>query len=211
MRPLVALLAVVLLSLSASACGASKNATSVSQTSSTVEAPSNVAPTATTTSSSHEPNNENDNDDHRRLKVPVDDTNNGTIRAYGHAASAADTRAVTSLLKRYYAIALAGEGAKACTMIVPSLVKAIPLDYGQFGAPYLHGAKTCAAVMSRLFKHEHRQLAAEIPHMKLLSLRLGGNQGLVLLGFGRMSERQITVIRPGGTWKLAVLLDGEVE
>jgi hypothetical protein len=211
MKSLLALLAVVPLSLGVAACGGSGRGTSsVSQTSANAPVSSTATTTVASNTANRGPAGENDNDDHRRLPTPSDDYNNAVVEHYGHAASAADTRSITTLLRRYYAIARAGDGAQACTMIDPGLAKAAPVDYGQFGPGYLRGSKTCAAVMSRLFKHEHRLISAEIPHLKFMSVRLEGSRGLILLGFGSLPERQITVVREGGVWKLAVLLDGEV-
>jgi hypothetical protein len=207
MRSLLVLLAVALLGLGVAACGTSKATSTAAQTSST------GATSATgSTTPLHAPHTaENDADDHTNPPAPADDYNNGEVRGYGHAPTAAELAAITALIKRYYAIARAGEGAKACPMIDSGLAAAVPLDYGEFGPSYLHGGKTCAAVMSLLFKHDHKQLVAEVPHLQLLAVRVDGNHGMVLLGFGNLPERQITEVREGGVWKVAVLLDGEVE
>jgi hypothetical protein len=217
MKSVVVLLTIVSLSLGAAACGGtSKGTSSATQAlSNASQTPSNgtnsgTAGTTVSGATPTRPTHENDNDDHTNPPAPADDPNNGSARNYGHAASAADTRAITTLLERYYAIALAGEGVKACPMIDSGLVKAVPLDYGKLGPSYLRGGKTCAAVLSLLFQHEHQKLAAEVPQLKFLSMRLESNHGLVLLGFGSLPERLITVVHEGSVWKVAMLLDGEV-
>src|ERR1700716_3152164 len=100
-KPSLALLAIALLSLGATACGGASKARS----STTTQASSNASATGgapTTTASSGPPtglrgkdSNDGDNDPQSN-----DDT---AILYYGHVASAADQRAVTALVKRYYA------------------------------------------------------------------------------------------------------------
>jgi hypothetical protein len=146
-----------------------------------------------------------DNDD-----SALPDDENRAVRDYGHPADAAQRRSITALLEGYYAIALAGNGAKACSMISASLVKAVPLDYGKLGPSYLHGGKTCTAVLALLFTHEHRLLATEVPHLLVRDVRLQGAHGLALLAFGAVPEREIDVRREGHTWKLEAPLDREL-
>jgi hypothetical protein len=127
-------------------------------------------------------------------------------------ASPADTRAITALVKRYYAAALAEDGARGCSMFPPSFTKGIPLDYGKLGPSYLkRAAGTCPAVMSLFFKHEHRQLASEVPQLEVVRASINGTQVSVILRFGRLRERFISVLREGNVWRIAGLLDGELE
>lgn len=155
---------------------------------------------------SHRAAADHDEDDAERL---LSDDNNSEVTEFGHPASPADTRAISAVLRRYYATASAGNGTIACSMIVSSLAKAVPLDYGRFGPAYLRGGKTCPAMLVRLFAHEHRRLIGETASLAVRALRIHGNQGLVLLGFGK-SERQISVQHEAGRWKLDGLLDGEL-
>ncbi len=155
--PLVLLIA--LLSLSIVACGsASKGTSSTAQVSTGTSVSTNTSSSSSAGPSDaprtkrieeNEVGGEHDKDDY--LPRREDDHHNGLARSFGHPATAADVQAVTVLLKRYYAAAVADDGAKACPMVDSALAKAMPVDYGQYGAPYLHGGKTCAVLLSRLF------------------------------------------------------------
>jgi hypothetical protein len=126
---------------------------------------------------------------------------------YGHAADAVDRRAVTAVVKRYYAVAKVGNGKVACSMIAPGLLKAIPLDYGQFGAQYLHGAKTCQAVLSRLFKHTQRELAG---WLIVTGVLVKGDRAYGLLGSSKMPASMIMLVREHGAWRIDAPLGGPI-
>jgi hypothetical protein len=197
MKSLLTLLAIVLLSVAATACGAGKGAGSPSQVSSNAAASSGTPAAGA----------DNDNDPKGR----IDDINDSAVFNSGHAASVADKQAVTVLIKRYYAAALAGDGAAACSMINSTLVKAIPEDYGRGGPPYLRSGKTCTAILMLVFKHVHHLLIAEVPRLEVTRVRLlGNNLALAVLGFKGMPEREISVGREGGAWKMYSLLDDEL-
>lgn len=130
---------------------------------------------------------------------------------YGHAAPPADRQAVIALVKRYYAVAVAEDGAQACSMMLSSLARSIPESYGgPSGSPALRGA-SCAAVLSKLFIREHSVLVAEAPSLRVSRVRLQGNGALVLLSFKTTPEpREIGVKLEGPTWKIASLLDASL-
>lgn len=210
MKYLATLFVTALLGIGLSACGAGKSASSASPVpdaktgSTTASAASGTAPAPAYIKA----DGDKDND----IGAPFDDTNNDLALNYGHPADAADKQAVTALLKRYYAAALAGDGAKTCAMLYVTFAEAIPEDYGpgSAGAPYLKQGKTCPAVMGLLFKHFHSQLAAELPLLKVSRVRLVQHHGFAILSFGTMPEREITVRREKRTWKVEALLDGEL-
>jgi hypothetical protein len=122
---------------------------------------------------------------------------------YGQTAGATDRQAITAVVKRYYAAATAGDGQRACAMIIPSLVKAVPEDYGQLGPSYLRGGKTCQAVMARLFSHFHSELTAPVAVTGAL---VNGDHALALLGSARMPASYITLQRQRGGWTINALL-----
>lgn len=212
MKSLLALLAIGLLGLCLASCGGtSKDASSTSQTS-TSAAPKTVSIDTTPTKAPPAPiltkaDADKDND----IGAPQDDTNNSRTLDFGQEANASDTRAITALIKRYYVAAEAEDGATACSMLYSTLEEAVPEDYGQSppSEPYLRGT-TCQAVLTLLFKHNHPQLALELPKLKVARVRLIEHHGIVILNFGTMPEREIGVSREGHTWKMAQLLDGEV-
>ena len=195
--PLLALLAVVLPVLAVAGCGGSSagsQSKASAATSSTTGSTS--APAAGTSSST------------QTSKIFVrPDPDDHTTEDFGHAASSAQKRALTKAVKAYYVAALAEEGATGCSMLVRSLEKAVPLDYGQPpGPPSLRG-KTCPEVMSKVFKQNHQQLASEVPSMTFIRVRVGGNRGLVFMTFKTPEPRDIGAQLEGGTWKVGGLLD----
>jgi len=211
MKGLLVLLVTASLGASAAACGSanlgtgsssSVSHTIASSTASKVSAPNSTQEDYLTADRDH------DND----LEATIDDTNNDDSVDYGHAASAADKRAVTVMLKRYYAAATAENGAEACSMIVSSLAESVLEDYGP-GSPgpsYLKVGTSCASVMTLLFRHFHSRLTVELPKLEVARVRLVGHKGLAVLSFDSMPEREIQVGRQGGIWKVDALIDHEL-
>lgn len=209
MRAQLSLLAAALLSAGVCACGGSSGNAS-SHTS--LQPPVTDATKFVGTSLAPAPviakaDGDQDND----IGAPYDDTNNNSTLDFGHAASSSDRRAIISLVRRYYAIALAENGAKACSMVYSTLAESVPEDYGTApgGPRYLRGG-TCPVVVTKLFEHYHSQLAAEVPKLRVSRVRLMERHGLAVLTFGTMPERQISVEREEHIWRMATLLDGEL-
>ncbi|HEY5192440.1 MAG TPA: hypothetical protein VIJ39_01050 [Solirubrobacteraceae bacterium] len=125
---------------------------------------------------------------------------------YGHEASPADKRAITALVKRYYAAAAADNGAQACTLIYSIFEEAIPEDYGQPPGPPGLSGKTCTVVLSKLFRQVPGQPAAVLASTQVTGVRVNGRKGLVLLHSRTMPEGEITVERELGSWKVASLI-----
>jgi hypothetical protein len=128
--------------------------------------------------------------------------------AFGHPASSADARAVTALVKRYYAAGAAGDGAAACHLIYSTLAESVPEDYGRPpGPPSLRGT-TCAVVISKMFKPLQRRLSVESATLKVAAVRVSFNLGSVQLGFaGHKPDRYVLVHRELGRWKMDLLVD----
>jgi hypothetical protein len=174
----LALLTMTLLGVNAAACGgASKN------TASTATAGSTAASVSTA----------------RASRPPQDDNH---ISTYGYEATEPDKREITALVKRYFAVASADNGAAACSMIYSTIAKSIAEDYGKPPAdPALRG-KTCSVVLSKLFKHVPGQSIADLATTKVTGVRLKGNFGFVQLSSRRMPTGRIVVEREGATWKI---------
>ncbi|HEY5194256.1 MAG TPA: hypothetical protein VIJ39_10350 [Solirubrobacteraceae bacterium] len=131
------------------------------------------------------------------------DADDTAITHYGHAADATDRQALTAFSKRYYAAAAAGDGAKACSMIKPSFARAIPEVYGRgAGPPYLRG-KTCAVVMSLLFKHLHSQMAAPIT---VSGIRVEGSTARIIVGSPATPVGYLPMEHEGTGWKIVGLI-----
>jgi hypothetical protein len=131
------------------------------------------------------------------------DSDDGEIRNFGRAANAAERRAISGLVKRYYAAAAASSGAKACRMIYSTLEEAIPEDYGQPPGPAYSRGKTCAVVMSKTFAHDHSQLAGGFA---VTGVRVEGKEARALLGSRTLPASFILLRREHGIWKINELL-----
>ena len=138
-------------------------------------------------------------------------------RRYGHAPSAVEKRAITDLIKRYYAVAAAGDGRKACAMIAPGLIRgqslaegAIPKEFIPVSGSSVFRHKGCAQIASLIFSIDRQLLAEEVPTLQALSVRIKGSQGLVVLGFRTSPERQMPVERVHGAWRVGAMLDLQI-
>jgi hypothetical protein len=155
-----------------------------------------------------------DNDADEGVGSP--DADDGRIRGYGHAANAADEHAVMALVKRYYAAGAMGDGVTACRLMSPRLAKEPNLGDAAEQAyppapstPSLHG-KSCAQIMSLLFREDHRRLAADSATLVVTAVRIDGAHALALLGFRAAPERKLPLVREGHAWKIHSLLDLEI-
>jgi hypothetical protein len=226
MKLLIGLLAWALLCVVFTACGSGKSSSPAPGNTKTVA--QTKAKTATVEVESppdyvQHPDNDEDHDIIRNytqvdadkdndIGAPADDRNNNSVLHFGAAASATDTREVTALLKSYYAAALADDGAKACSMVYLTLANSVAEDQGKGspGAPYLKEGTTCPSVLKLLFQHFHKELSVEVPQLKVKRVRLRHGQGLAVLSFGKLPERQISVGRERHAWKLLTLVDSEL-
>jgi hypothetical protein len=187
------------LAVSLAACGtAAKNVVSGSGSNTT----ETTAPDTTSTAPPNPPP--------ATASTPTKSDNSSTLD-FGHAASPADQRAITKLVKRYFAVADAENGTAACSMLYSTLAESVPEDYGRSppGQPYMRGT-TCPAVMTLLFKHFHSLIALEYPRLRVARVRLIEHHGLAVLRFRGLPEREIYVAREGHTWRISMILDGAV-
>jgi hypothetical protein len=205
MEALLALVAIALLGLGLCACGSNGSGQKPSSRASTSDPA--FASESETPPDYAKVDADKDNDG----GGPTDEKNNSRDMHFGRAASVSDQRKVTALVKRYYATALTGDGAKACSMLYSTLAEAVPEDYGEFsGPPYMRGSKSCQEGMTLLLAHFHAQLAAEVPKLAVTRVRLIEHHGFALLSFGSLPEREIVVDREGHTWKIDGLIDSEL-
>jgi hypothetical protein len=203
------LLVLAVLALGIAACGearqranlASKGAPGATGNSESAEkTPPAAKPTQT------EPRRDGDGDRDNSSQSYYDSDDNDIIK-FGRLASQADSRTVAAMVRRYYTVASASDGTKACGIIYSLLSESIAEEYGQLpGPPSLRG-KSCAVVMSKLFKQHHRQLVADLATFKVLGVRTNGKRGYALLGLHSRPERYINIHREFGSWKIYALLD----
>lgn len=201
MMRLLALSVAVTVALVIAACGDTRTSPSTTSSSS-----AEGSDTAAAYQAKADADKDND------IGAPYDDKNNDRALNFGHEAHEPEKRIIAALVKNYYAIALAGNGAKACSMIYSPLAESAAEDYGSSkppGPPYMKGT-TCTAVLDGLFRHFHAQLTAEVPLLKVTRVRLIEHHGTAILSFGTMPEREILVIREGHVWRMDALLDREL-
>jgi hypothetical protein len=187
MKPLLGLFAIVLLCIAVAACGSS----ATSNTSSTAAAKRSV------------PKRDRDDDDDNN-----DD--DASVLDYGYAPSADERREIEALVVSYYAASAAEDGAKACTLLMPFVAESVAENLGH--NPGLRG-KSCAVVMSKLFKLHHTELDAKNATLKFYSVRVGDGRGLIVLSFSVLPEVRKILLRrdSNGSWRLLSLLDGILE
>lgn len=146
-------------------------------------------------------------DDYDDVYGSYDNDNSGVV-SYGRSAGRTEKQAIVKLVERYYAAAAAADGGLGCALLFSRLAKAIPQEYGRPpGPPGLRG-RTCAVVMSKVFRQVHLQVTHDVAVLQVRGVRVEGHHALVLLRFGRLSEeRAIAVEREGSVWKVDGLLD----
>jgi hypothetical protein len=183
---LALLLTIALLGLIVAACGSSSKSPGANGTSSS----------ATTKRDRDDDGDDNDDDAH--------------VLDYGRAPSASEKQALETLILDYYAASATEDGAKACRLLMPFVAESVVENTGH--EQNLEG-KSCAVVMSKLFKSRHTLLAGEYASLKFYSVRVGGGRALTVLSFANLPEvRQIVARRDSsGNWRVLDLLDGILE
>lgn len=137
------------------------------------------------------------------------DKDDSATVGYGHQASVSVTTAVAAVVKSYYAAAVSGQGATACSLIAPGLAQSIPEDYARAPGPaYLRGAKSCPIVMSLLFGRIHARLTTSFV---VTDVRLEGEQAIALLGSATMPASKISLQREHGVWWIDALIGTQLE
>jgi hypothetical protein len=209
-KPPLALLATALLGLGMTACGGAAATTPpspLSPTAGTTDEATAGPPTHVGSSSGYLKNDgDKDSDDAERDRASPEGDASIIFAPFGHRASTADARAVTNVVKSYYAASAAQDGAKACSLLTASLALGVGADHaGSVGI----ARERCAASMSLLLKQQHRQLVADdVATMVVTSVHVKGNLGVAALGFRAMPESELLVEREGHAWKIDALFAG---
>ncbi len=198
MRPPLALLALVLLALSLNACG---DASKGSSSDSTTQSGAFSIDGAATSTTNVQRDKDGDRDDPTNSFYDSDDN---PILHYGRAASPAEKLEIETLVKRYYAVALAADGSTGCSLMSATTAESVVELYGDDSAdPALHG-NTCAVVLSKLFTQHHQQLSEELPTLKVTSVRVGNHIGWALLSSGspQIPGRMLVYREGTAAWKI---------
>jgi len=124
-------------------------------------------------------------------------------RDYGHAATAAQTKALVAVAGEYARAAAAGDGARACELLAPEIAH-LSLLYGQQGGtPYLRGASTCRQVMTLQFAHIHGELDGPF---YAVAERVSGDRAQVLVGSRIHPAGAYVLLLLAGRWRVDELL-----
>jgi hypothetical protein len=161
----------------------------------------NDTPTSETRSSKSDTDTDFDND--TMEKTGFYDKDDSAMVDWGQEAGPIDARAVETLVKRYHAAAAAASGAKSCALLSALSAEAIPEDYGRGAGPSYSRGTTCSVVLSKLFKHLHRQFISPII---IADVRVQGNRARVMIASTVAPAASLPLIREGGVWKVDGLL-----
>jgi hypothetical protein len=185
-RPLAALLASVLLAAGALACGGASKPTSGS----------------TTAGAYLKEDADKDGDENTASEAGQDDRE--LLASYGPKADAATTATIAAVVRRYYAVSLAGEAASACALLNAALAREVANDQAPAGG----AAHSCATGIAPVLAQQHSRLLAKEPAtMTVIAVYAKGNIALAALGFRRSPESDILLTREGGGWKIDALYD----
>lgn len=123
---------------------------------------------------------------------------------YPRRASRPEARRILALVKRYYAVSVAGNAAGACALLTAQIA-------GALAASETSGTRggRCAAAFLPLLHQQQPRLAVEQPAtMTVSGVHLSGRFALVVLRFRRSPESQTLLERERGAWKIDSLFDG---
>lgn len=206
MRGSLALTIAAVLSITASACGTSK--ATHSESSAIATAAQNTRSVATVPRGYLNDDGDEDFDDmpHYNGHPPDDDLK--LLASYGPKASSEETRAIASVIKRYYTASLAGNGTVACSLLSSSLASGLASTQSQAGQG---GAGACAGKISPLLKQQHAHLLSEnVATMRVASVHAKGGTGLAVLQFKTAPESELALEREGRVWKVNALFDTDL-
>jgi hypothetical protein len=128
---------------------------------------------------------------------------------YGHAPSRAERTEMVSLVRNYYSAAVAENGAKACALLAPFLAESVAEEYGHTVGV---SGRTCATVVSKIFKLRHAELVVKNATLKLPDMRAEGDKGIAILEFPAIAEvRKVNERRVNGKWRMLNVLDTIIE
>jgi hypothetical protein len=127
---------------------------------------------------------------------------------FGRAANVAESRAIATLVKRYYAAAAARDGVGACRLMYATFAESVAEDYGNPNAG--SGSESCARTASRLFASLGSSLRAESATLRVVAARVRNRVAAVVLRFGgQPGVRYFELRLERGAWKVNRLMAAE--
>lgn len=196
----------LLLCVSTSACGTSGERSRTSHR--TVAAANTPNVDLTSHKAPHSPILDKDDDYDQGTSRNYYDRDDSEIWLYPRRLTSPHAYAIAKLVRRYLEVALAGDGATACSLLYSLVAESIEDTNGRppGRSPYQE-VEPCSAIVTRLFKQNHAQLAAEMRTLQVSGVYTNGRRGIVLLHVDNMPPHAITIHREFGTWKISDILD----
>jgi hypothetical protein len=137
---------------------------------------------------------------------PIDPDDDARLN-FGHAASARETRKFMALVRRYFTAAAAGDGAKACSMLYFVVIRTTVVDEDGHMLGLRRGT-TCAVVMSKLLKLQHRQVLSYLESLKAVRIRTDGIDTYIIRRVPAFPTAHVFSLRHDGrVWKIGQPLD----
>lgn len=134
---------------------------------------------------------------------PIDADDNA-ILDFGHAATPRQRSELVTMIRRYYVVAAAGEGAKACAMFYSATAREVLTEQDDWGV----SGTTCATVMSKIFHRRHRWIVAALNSLKVVRVRTDDlNAFMVLRVAASPLAREFSARHVAGAWKVTKPLD----
>lgn len=148
--------------------------------------------------------NDKDADFDNDSKVPAGyyDSDDASVREYGRPPSMAARRAILTVTTKYLQAVYKADGAGACALLYFATEESVPEDVGEGGAAYAHGY-TCASVLTKVFRHDHVQLA---PPFDVVAVRRRGKRAYVLLASTVRPPSYMVIRQERGVWKVGTVL-----
>jgi len=151
-----------------------------------------------------EEGHDGDKDVRTRASYIFPDSDDVEAFNYGHAADATQRASITQVVERYDRAAREGDGAAACSLLLPSVARAVPATYGQgVGSSEPHPRQTCAGVASALLRKYRRMLQ---PSMTVVAARVQGIRAEAILGSFSGPASNIFLDRQGSAWRVEQVL-----
>jgi hypothetical protein len=144
---------------------------------------------------------DSDNRTHSRY-----DRDDSSVLAFGHAASSVERREIAALVKRYYAMSAARNGAGACTLL-SATVKRLLRDPA---AQHYDSGRTCGQVMTKIFAMNPNELRVIAATVRVTAVRIAHAEAFAVLAFAAQPPHWMLVVRERGGWKIGFIHEREL-
>jgi hypothetical protein len=187
--------ALVLLALAINACGSERTASKASLPRTAAIRVSAGVPVAV-----RDPTDRDDD----RPGSGRHDPDNDQSSSFGMPATVAQQRTFEAAIRRYYAVAAAGDGAHACSLLYWLAAEKLVNEQQQ---GRLGPARSCARLAAAQFDARHAELREDARELTLAEARVRERRAVALVIFAARRERLVPLHLEGSTWKMDVLLD----